>query len=164
MESELAPAIARLRLRLEEADRNANDIRRALNVLLAESGLPPEPESGGNLSSGGIAQIKDDTFYGKKQQTAIREYLEMRKVQGMGPAKPRDIFEALKSGGYQFEAKDEGIALVSLRALLRKRSHIFHRLPNGVYGLLNWYPNAKPQKVAHDHGDDDDNDDLSGQK
>lgn len=61
----------------------------------------------------------------------------------MGPAKPREIYEALKAGGYQFEAKDDEIALVGLRALLRKRSAFFQRLPNGTYGMTSWYPDAK---------------------
>ena len=46
---------------------------------------------------------RDDMF------SAMREYLEMRKRQGLGPAKPREFFEALKAGGYQFEAKDAAV-------------------------------------------------------
>lgn len=75
----------------------------------------------------------------------MREYLEMRKAQGIGPATPRDIYEALKSGGYQFETKDDTVALVGLRALLRTQPLVFHRLPQGTYGLTSWYPDAKRQ-------------------
>ena len=31
---------------------------------------------------------------------------------------------------------------------MRKNSSIFHRLPNGQYGLTAWYPNMKRPKVA----------------
>jgi hypothetical protein len=93
-----------------------------------------------------LAQIGPDTFYGKKQSTAVRQYLEMRKAGGKGPATPREIFDALKKGGLQFETKNDEVALVGLRALLRKNTVTFHKLPNGSYGLLSWYPDAKKPK------------------
>lgn len=151
MSEDLAPAIAVLERQLSLAERKVNALKGAINVLYVETGgAPPYPEGGGDDGGGSskITAIRDDTFYGKKQQTAVREYLEMRKAQGQGPAKPREIFDALKAGGYQFETKDDEIALVSLRALLRKRSAFFHKLPNGAYGLTSWYPHAKAQKAA----------------
>lgn len=166
MSTELNPAIDTLERRLAEVERKANDLRSLINVLCVEAGLPSRYPEGSGPSGGGtkITQIKEDTFYGKKQQTAVREYLEMRKAQGLGPAKPRDIYEALRAGGYQFEAKDEDNALVGLRALLRKRTNIFHRLPNGVYGLLNWYPNARVEKSSEDGGDEDDEKDAASEE
>jgi hypothetical protein len=164
MESNLSPAIQALERRLEELEHKANELRSAINVLCAESGLPPRySESGSGVSdkssTGKITQIRDDTFYGKKQQTAVREYLEMRATQDLGPAKPREIFEALKAGGYQFEAKDDDIALVSLRAMLRKRTNFFHKLPTGSYGLTSWYPDAKsPRSSSTDESDDESDD------
>lgn len=67
---------------------------------------------------------------------------------GDGPASPREIFDVLKAGGFQFETKNDDVALVSLRATLRKNNRVFHRLPTGTYGLLTWYPNAKPPKES----------------
>jgi hypothetical protein len=93
-----------------------------------------------------LSGIRPDTFYGKKMGTAAREFLEMRRAAQQGPAKPREVFDALKQGGFQFETRDDNIAMVSLRAMLRKNTVMFHKLPNGAYGLRNWYPNAKPQK------------------
>jgi hypothetical protein len=93
-----------------------------------------------------VTQIADDTFYGQKQTPAMRTYLEMRKAQGLGPATPREIYEAIKSGGYVFEAKDAEVALVGMRALLRTQPNIFHRLPQGTWGLTVWYPDAKKPK------------------
>jgi len=81
-------------------------------------------------------------------QTAVREYLDMRKLQNLGPTTPREIYTAITSGGFQFETKDEHTALVGLRALLRKRTAFFHKLPNGTYGLTSWYPDAKKPKAA----------------
>jgi len=142
-------AIAELERQIEEVERKASDLRSTINSLCAAAGISPRyPDiSIGSTSSTRITQIRDDTFYGKKQTPAMRDYLEMRKAQGLGPAKPRDIFEALKSGGYQFESKDDEIALVSMRALLRTQPQIFHKLPQGTWGLTAWYPDAKRQKV-----------------
>lgn len=154
-------SIQRLLARIEEYEQKAASLKSAVNVLCEEAGQPalfPEGNAGGSRTGQGasiLSKIKDDTFYGRKQQTAIREYLEMRKAQGLGPAKPREIFDALKAGGYQFETKDDGVGLVSMRALLRKRTHIFHKLPNGSYGMTAWYPDAKAAKIAAADGDDD---------
>lgn len=146
--SDLNPAIAALERRLAEHERKGNELKSALNVLYEEAGMPAkysETGAAGGSTAGGpvLTQIKRDSFYGKKQMTAIREYLEMRRGQGDGPAAPREILDALKAGGYQFEAKTDEIALVGLRALLRKATSVFHKLPAGNYGLAAWYPDAK---------------------
>jgi hypothetical protein len=144
-------AIAELERQIEEVERKANEkaneLRGAINTLCTAAGLPLRYTelNVGVTASTKVTQIQDDTFYGKKQTPAMREYLEMRKAQGLGPAKPRDIFEALKTGGYQFGA-NETVALVSMRALLRSQPNIFHKLPQGTYGLTAWYPDAKRQK------------------
>ncbi len=153
---DLSAAIAALERRLIDHDRKGNEIRRAINILYEEGGQKPKyPDvdtPAGTQDSGGVlTQIKRDSFYGKKQMTAAREYLEMRRTQGDGPATPQEILEALKAGGYKFEAKSDDIALVGLRALLRKATNVFHKLPGTrAYGLLSWYPNAK----ASDNDDD----------
>lgn len=167
MSNELMPAITLLEGEYDEMVRNANALLGTINVLRQRAGLPPKgpggaPE-GGPGGGGTITQIKPDTFYGKKLQTAVREYLEMRKAQSLGPAKPREIYEAVTAGGFQFEASSDEVALVGLRAMLRKRTNFFHRLPNGTYGLTIWYPHAKPARTGASAGsppvteaDDDD--------
>lgn len=169
-EHELMPAITILERKVSEAERKVNELLSALNVLRAEAGLSPRNSNGGGddfsqsrAEGTAITQIKPDTFFGQRQQSAMRMYLQMRKAQNLGPAKPREIYDALVSGGYQFEAKDAEIALVGMRALLRKRTETFIKLPNGTYGLLAWYPNAKRSKPAASAGteiivDDDDDD------
>src|SRR6266513_644610 len=134
-------AIAALERRLAEHERKGNELRSLLNVLYDEAGLAPKyPDLGAAGPTGGgpvLTQIKRDSFYGKKQMTAVREYLEMRRAQGDGPATPREVLQALKAGGYQFATKSDDIALVTVRALLRKATTVFHKLPGtGTYGLL----------------------------
>jgi hypothetical protein len=155
---DLSTAISALERRLAEHERKGNELKGAINVLLEEAGLPAKfPELGANSTAangGTLTQIKRDSFYGKKQMTAIREYLEMRRAQGNGPATPREVVDALKAGGYQFEAKSTEIALVGVRALLRKANAVFHKLPGtGTYGLTSWYPDARAVRAAEDDGD-----------
>lgn len=96
-----------------------------------------------------LSQIKADSFVGKKMGTAARLFLDMRKAStGDGPATPREIYDALVTGGFAFETKSEGVAMVSVRNMLRKNSQQFYRLQNGKYGLTAWYPGAKVQKVS----------------
>jgi len=160
-----------IRLTLEKLvklERNVSATKAFVNVLCLEDGKPPMfPDDGGSSSvtmggggGGGSApvsvKIKSDTFFGKRQQSAVREYLEMRKAAGDGPASPRVIFEALKEGGFQFEAKDDTTSLIGLRALLRKRTAFFVKTGStGAYGLREWYPNLKKPKPSTTEADDD---------
>jgi len=163
---ELMPAITLMERKVDEAERKVTELLGALNVLRSEAGLPPRPGGGGGSNSGTDqvqTQIKPDTFFGKKQQTAIRSYLDMRRAQGLGPAKPREIYDALLAGGFEYEAKTADIALVGMRALLRKRSETFVQLSNGSYGLVAWYPDlkrSKPSTSIETEAEDDEDDEV----
>ena len=149
-----------------EIERKGNALIEIINDLRAEDGMPPRPPFGGGNNgksdkpNATITQIKPDTFYGKKLQTAVRELLEMRyaAARGTDPATPKEIYEAITKGGFQFETKNPETALVGLRALLRKRTAFFHKLPNGTYGLTSWYPDAKKPKAGAVVEADDDTD------
>lgn len=121
MNDAFAPAITALMQELKDIERKAKEIKSAINTLSKHAGVAePYPNLDEENGVGTLSQIRADTFYGKVMGTAAREYLEMRKASGMGPATPREIYEALTTGGFLFEAKDENTALVSLRATLRK--------------------------------------------
>ena len=163
MASDTNPAIELLVAQIDELERKANAYRVSVNVLCEKDGRPPlYPGAGKDGGASSVApsrespsiptQITSDIFYGQPQQTAIRKLLSIRKAAGDGPAKPAQILEGLRAGGYQVEAKTDDIALVGIRALLRKRNTIFHKLPNGTWGLKEWYPNAKPAKEAAEKG------------
>ena len=40
-----------------------------------------------------------------------------------------------------------------MRVSLRKASKVFHKLPNGQWGLVDWYDNIRKQKAETKHGD-----------
>ena len=108
--------------------------------------------SGGETKSGGPSgktTIKSDAFTGKKLGSAVREYLEMRERAGIErTATTRDIFDALKEGGYVSGAKDDETGMVVLRTMLRKNTTVFAKLPNNRIGLRAWYPGLRQPKEA----------------
>jgi hypothetical protein len=61
----------------------------------------------------------------------------------MGPATVKEIYDALKAGGYKFETKNDANAMRNLRISLTKNTSIFHKLPGGEFGLNEWYPKLK---------------------
>jgi hypothetical protein len=165
-EAELAPI-----------ERRRNELITTINVIRAKAGLPPRPGGGGGLggesesadSKPGAAKIRSDTFVGKRLRSAAKEYLSLRRSQGLdGPATPREIYDAIMSGGFEFEAKDETTRLISLRNTLRKRTEVFKRFDNGKYGLVEWYgPHIKKPKAANattDDAEDEENETATSKK
>ena len=153
MRDELKPAIDALQADLADLERQALETKLVINRLCVRAGLDPLYPDAAATAGPTMGSLRPDSFYGKSITTAAREFLEMRRSAGLGPATPREVYEALVKGGYTFEAKEEVTAIIGVRATLRKSSAIFHRLPNGTYGLLSWYPNAKP--VREEDSDDE---------
>ncbi len=155
---EFLPAIDRLVAEITSRDSETADMKRMVNKLCGFAGLParyadPGPDGGGGSYDG---VLKADQFYGKPLATAVREYMEMRgapSTGGRGAATVKEIFAALKEGGFAFDTKNDDNAMRGLRISLAKNSVTFHKLPNGQFGLLSWYPSAKPPKAEIDWDD-----------
>jgi hypothetical protein len=143
MRDDLKPAFVALQGRLAEFERRVAETKRAINQLCDAADMPPLYTNVDTESRPTVASLRADQFYGKVLTTAAREYLEMRQAANLGPASPREIYEALIQGGFKFDTTVEINAINGLRQVMRKNSSIFHRLPQGTYGLLAWYPNAK---------------------
>jgi len=147
MRDEFRPAIEALQKDLVDLEKKVADTKSTINRLCELAGTSPIYEDvAGSAEAVGVTSIQADTFYGKSISTAAREYLEMRRAARLGPAAPREIYLNLLKGGLQFETENETNAITGVRATMRKNSAIFHRLPNGAYGLLAWYPGAKAPK------------------
>lgn len=108
--------------------------------------------------------IRSDQFYGQPLAAAIRTILEMRRKQERGPATVNEIYGALIEGGFAFDTRNDENAKRGLRVSLTKNSVTFHKLPNGKYGLLDWYPGAKTKRprsgTSTDAADDDNGNDA----
>ncbi|HTV62709.1 MAG TPA: hypothetical protein VMH30_09085 [Verrucomicrobiae bacterium] len=142
MSDEISNTIEVLVKKVAAKEEEANKLKRLVNELCVEAGVAPHYASIAD-SEGTIASIRADHFYGQTVTAAIRKYLEIRKASNLGAATVSDIYAALRDGGFKFGSKTEDIAKIVVANNLRKSSSIFHRLPNGQYGLLVWYPNAK---------------------
>lgn len=153
MKEEFRPAIEALQNDLRELERKAAETKTMINRLCEIADAPPMYTDIKVSDSRPTASYRADQFYGKVLTTAAREFLEMRHTQNRGPATPREIYDALSQGGFKFDTKIEVNAITNIRATLRKNSSIFHRLPNGLYGLLAWYPNARA--IRQEDGADD---------
>jgi hypothetical protein len=154
--SAFQPAIDALEKDYADLGRQASGLLQSINLLREKAGLPPHPggwqqpdagSSGPSGSGSSPVKLHSDAFTGKKLGSAVREYLELRKKSGVdAPATSREIFDALKDGGFISGAKDDATGLVVLRTMLRKNTVMFAKLQNGKYGLRAWYPNLKPTR------------------
>jgi hypothetical protein len=85
--------------------------------------------------------IKSDQFANYTYPSeAARAFLAFR-GQAKGAAELDAIFEALQAGGFAW-GSSKNDPKGGLRIALGKDSQV-RRLPNGTYGLWEWYPNAK---------------------
>jgi|GEM_PF-3983107 len=152
-EKSILTTIAELVAKIDERMKPIIDDKRLVNKLCEHAKLPPRYADVDTEAARGSLTIRRDQYHGKPLATAVREYLMQRGPSdrgGLGAASVNEIFEALISGGYQPETDDETNAKRGLRIALTKNSSTFYRVPGrdssaGAYGLLEWYPNAKPQ-------------------
>src|SRR6266487_5634125 len=143
MRDDVQNTIELLREKIRAKEAEALKWKKVVNDLCEEEGAPLIYPKTGMDSPATIHSIRSDQFYGETLSGAARQYLEMRKASGLGAASVGDIFDAVKAGGYKFDTKDDVNAKTGVRLALRKNSSIFHRLPNGGYGLLSWYAGMK---------------------
>jgi hypothetical protein len=163
MDDKLRDALEVLALRVEAKAKELTDLKRMVNGLAREAGLEPMyPDAETNDTATTGAAIRSDQFYGKSPIVSAREYLEMR---GRAVA-PEEVLRALERGGFDFDLqgwKDEKTRLRNLSISMGKNTAIFHRLPNGTYGLVKFYPTIQAEKKRKNQGDDsEDTDETTG--
>ncbi len=148
MSDAFGPALDALRQQLAREEQAVVETKKLINKLSSVAGLDAPFLDMEEATANSVTAIRSDTFYGKRLHKAVREYLEMRKASGQGPAETREIYEALCRGGYQFDAADANNAMTGMRSLMRKNSAVFHRLPNNTWGLTSWYEAIRTSKTA----------------
>ncbi len=160
MNDNLDVAINALQKELADHEQVATDIKTMINRLCVSAGKPPLYQNVESGSQQGVASIKGDTFYGKSVITAAREYLDMRKTANLGPASAREVYEALKLGGFSFGSTIEANAITVVRQAMAKQTAVFHKLPTGDYGLAKWYKKIKPRKSSSSNNGSNDTPDI----
>jgi hypothetical protein len=147
VDDEISRAVEVLMGKIETKVKELAEMKRTVNFLAREAGMgEPYPESELSLAGNGISPVvRPDQYYGKSPITASREYLEMR-----GRAVPvEEVLLALERGGFDFNAagwENRDTRLRFLAISLSKNTAIFHKLPNGTYGLTKFYPDLAAGK------------------
>lgn len=160
MSNPFQPAIDELEKEARNLEVQLGGLHSTIAFLREKAGLPPRNPTGGGIGNRsasnsqnvvGTLTIQPDAYFGKKMGSAAREYLLARKAAGLtGPATPKEIFEALKEGGFPFGSKDDANARIVLGTMLRKSSNIFQKIGAGSYGLKAWYGDGiKSRPVRH---------------
>lgn len=137
---------------LRKREQAVIEAKRFINQLCSFGKMQPMyPEAEGEDASAGGSSVtvRRNAFYGKPLATCVREILEARKRTGHGEATLDEIVGALKVGSYDLDTitKDEDGQRRGVAISLAKNTSTFHRLPNGDFGLLEWYPNVKKPKA-----------------
>lgn len=160
MSEHILKTVADVEEKLKVAEAEVTQLKRVINDLLEMAGHPPryaaaEPES----HAASVTSMRTDQFYGRPMATVVREYLAMRKAAQMDPpASVREIYDALVKGGFKFEASSEKNAIDGLRISLAKNTAVFHKLPNGAWGLVEWYPSVKKKAARNGRDEESSND------
>lgn len=147
MAGDFQDAVEKLAAEIEGKEKELAELKRMVNFLRSRDGQPPlyqEAEAGGG-GVRGLVTLRPDEYYGKSPITAAREYLEKRGQAAL----PDEIAEALERGSFDYKAQEWNAKDNwgrNLAISMSKNSGIFHRLPNGYYGLVKWYPDLKKRK------------------
>jgi hypothetical protein len=138
--------IEMVQAQVRELEQQTLEKKRVANDLCKLADRPPcYADTQG--TSAVTTSIRADEFYGKPLATAVRSILEKRAAANLGAATVSELYESLVIGGMAFEVKNDANAKRGLYSSLSK-NQAFHKLPNGTYGLSEWYPN-KPKKEAN---------------
>ena len=160
---DFAPAIRRMVSEIDRLEREAAELKRTVNKMCGFADQSPMYQDVEDQRRIGTSAIRSDQFFGLQQATAVRRYLEMRgnpNDGGLGAATVNEIYEAMVAGGFQFEAKNDENAKRGLRISLTKNSRDFCRVPNGAYGLLDWYPNVRKPAESSTTGTQEPNESI----
>jgi hypothetical protein len=147
MSEHIETTIEHYRQKLATQEEAVRRTKRLINDLSADIGLEvPYPDVDDPSSTAAAIGLKGDEYHDKSQHVAARMILERRKKANLGPAHIDTLYDDLLRGGYLFDAPDVASRKKNLRDALTKASTVFHRLPNGLWGLVDWYESIKAAK------------------
>lgn len=147
--------------KLHEVERQVVETKQGINSLLKLFGRQPMFADTDLKTDGSPSATSNDRFYGQPLAKVVRWVLEDRRAAGQGAGSVNEIYQAMMAGNYKFDTDNPDNAKRGLRISLTKNSAVFHKLPNGEYGLREWYPaikdkpmNSKPDDEGETAGND----------
>src|SRR5439155_24109889 len=102
MDPSTLKTVEKAQQKLRALDEETRKIKRFINSAYDLEGEPPLYPDVDETTKPATAITRKDQFYGRPLATVAREILEMRQAANLGAASIDEIFDALKSGGYQF--------------------------------------------------------------
>ena len=138
MANKLSIAIEVLEDELREQLEKVAETKKLINQLLTRGGEPIRYHDVSVTSSGGL---RADEYYGKSVTGAAQLYLE-RLHRALSAD---EITKGLEQGGFDFKPLGwtEAARVRNIAISLAKNPKTFHKLPNGTWGLTEWYPSVK---------------------
>jgi len=120
------------------------DLKRAVNALASSEGMQPIYQEVSEPSRVGVSVRPDEFANQTTPSSAARAFLKLRGH----AATVDDIYDAITRGGFGC-SKDVKDTKAAIRIALGKDPSM-KRLPNGSYGLLEWYPALKREREAEE--------------
>lgn len=127
------------------------ELQRTINYLCTKAGIATkyeQIETPGAAANSASLTIAPDEYHGKPLNRAVTDYMN-RRAKSMPNAKTasaEEIYDVLIRGGYTFEQRSKDEQMHSLKTSLGKSTHTFRKLPNGTYGLVEWYGENEPKQ------------------
>ncbi|WP_270935426.1 hypothetical protein [Falsiroseomonas oryzae] len=135
--------------RVEVAEAEAAKAKRLVNQICELLGREPMYAEAAIEEAAGMArptvQFRPDEFVGMPFASAVRRVLTARKsaMPDNAPASSDEILEALVTGGFEFDTKDDVERKRGLRVSLSKNTPTFRRIGDqDRWGLVEWYNGA----------------------
>lgn len=143
MSTRLSGAVEELELQLQEQMLEVANTKKLINSLLKRNGEQPRYN---DVAIEGAGAMRADEYYGKTVTTAAQMYLDRRRA----ALSAEDITRGIEQGGFDFKPLNwsENARVRNIAISLAKNPAIFHKLPNGTWGLTPWYPNVAAVKKA----------------
>lgn len=134
---------------VEELERQVADKKRTANDLCR---LLQQPPMFGDVESVNSSMAtRPDEFYGREMPEVIRTVLEKRKRANLGAATVSELYDAIVKGGFHFQTTNAAYAKRGIYSVLASNDG-FHKLPDGRYGLIIWYPAARSAGIPNGIG------------
>jgi len=148
MDERISGAIDVLLEQLAEQEKAVAETKRTINSLQRSVGKEPMFEE--VESERRSLRVRRDEYYAKPFATAAQMYLQRRKE----ASTPDEILKGLEQGGFDFKSLGwrENDRLRSLAISLSKNNKVFHKLPNGTFGLAEWYPDVRREDDSNEEG------------
>jgi len=141
-----------VRAQVADLDQQLLEKKRMVNDLCKLAGRPPIYGDADLKSRVGGRATRPDEYYGKPQASVVRTILEKRALAGLGAATVNEIYDEMLAGGFHFGGKNDDNNKRGLYISLGKNTTTFHKLPNGTYGLVEWYSDLKGIRVGKENG------------